>query len=136
AWIALWGGHNGVAQGLGGGDWAEAISGEVYGLLFDKLLPEVVNALDAGRPYWPSSGHSPYGDREDHQNPKWGDSHLWNVWHGRQPFEWYHTRTDRFVSEFGFQSFPPPKTIEGFTLPEDRNITSYVMEHHQRSAIG
>ena len=54
----------------------------------------------------------------------------------KKPFEWYHTRLDRFVSEFGFQSFPEPQTVAEFTLPEDRNITSYVMEHHQRSGIG
>ncbi|MBL8134966.1 MAG: glycoside hydrolase family 2 protein [Anaerolineae bacterium] len=136
ACLALWCGNNEIEQGMGGSGWKETISWEVYGALFDKLLPEVVAALDPHRPYWPSSAHSPHGDREDHMNPKWGDSHLWSVWHGRQPFEWYHTRTDRFVSEFGFQSFPPPKTIDSFTLPEDRNITSYVMEHHQRSAIG
>jgi beta-mannosidase len=66
----------------------------------------------------------------------WGDAHLWNVWHGKQPFEWYRTSLHRFCSEFGFQSFPEPKTVYGYTAPQDRNITSYVMEHHQRSGIG
>jgi beta-mannosidase len=42
----------------------------------------------------------------------------------------------RFASEFGFQSFPEPRTVYGYTEPSDRNITSYVMEHHQRSGIG
>lgn len=36
---------------MGGSHWKETIPWEVYGLLFDKLLPEVVNALDAGRPW-------------------------------------------------------------------------------------
>ena len=40
----------------------------------------------------------------------------------------------RYVSEFGFQSFPCMKTIESFTEPEDRNVFSYVMEKHQRNA--
>jgi beta-mannosidase len=61
---------------------------------------------------------------------------LWTVWHGRQPFEWYRTSRHRFVSEFGFQSFPEPQTTYSYTEPADRNITSYVMEHHQRSPIG
>ena len=37
------------------------------------------------------------------------------------------------MSEFGLQSFPGLKTIETFTLPEDRNIFSYVMESHQKN---
>lgn len=37
------------------------------------------------------------------------------------------------MSEFGFQSVPSLKTCESFTLPEDRNIFSYVMEKHQRN---
>jgi beta-mannosidase len=61
---------------------------------------------------------------------------LWQVWHGRQPFEWYRTCEHRFNSEFGFQSFPEPKTVRGYTRPGDRNITSAIMEHHQRSQIG
>ena len=54
----------------------------------------------------------------------------------RCPFEWYRTCQHRFNSEFGFQSFPEPRTVQTYTRPGDRNITSAVMEHHQRSAIG
>ncbi len=100
------------------------------------MLPELVQRLDPQRDYWPCSPHSPHGDRRDFNNPAWGDAHLWSVWHGREPFEWYRTCTHRFNSEFGFQSFPEPRTVYTYTAPEDRNITSYVMEHHQRSGIG
>ena len=61
---------------------------------------------------------------------------MWDVWHGRQPFEWYRDQYHRFCSEFGFQSFPHPTLIATFTELEDCNITSYIMEHHQRSPIG
>jgi beta-mannosidase len=107
-----------------------------YSRLFDELLPDIVNKLDPERDYWPCSPHSPYGDRRDFNDARWGDAHLWNVWHGKQPFEWYRTCRHRFISEFGFQSFPEPKTVYGYTLPPDRNITSFIMEHHQRSGIG
>jgi len=100
------------------------------------VIPEVVARLDPQRDYWPCSPHTPVGDRKDFNNPDSGDAHLWSVWHGRLPFEWYRTCTHRFNSEFGFQSFPEPRTVDGYTLPEDRNVTSYVMEHHQRSGIG
>jgi beta-mannosidase len=135
--IALWCGNNEMEQGWVGDKWNDRqMSWEDYSKLFDKLLPEICQKLDPERDYWPCSPHSPYGDRNDYNNPDWGDAHLWNVWHGKQPFEWYRTALHRFCSEFGFQSFPEPKTVYGYTAPQDRNITSYVMEHHQRSGIG
>jgi len=122
--LALWCGNNELEMGL------------VDCKLFDKMLPEMLRKLDPDRDYWPSSPHSPCGDRADHRNPACGDAHLWDVWHGRKPFEWYRTCTHRFNSEFGFQSFPEPKTVRTYTAPQDRNVTSFVMEHHQRSGIG
>ncbi len=137
ACLALWCGNNELEQGLVGEKWSDTqMNWQDYSALFDRLLPEVVAKLDPDRDYWPCSPHSPHGDRMDFNNPTWGDAHLWNVWHGRQPFEWYRTAMHRFVSEFGFQSFPHPTTIRSFTRPADRNISAYVMEHHQRSNIG
>ncbi len=136
--IVLWCGNNELEMGWWAGDeWNDLqMSRSDYLKLFDNLLPDIVNRLDPERSYWPCSPHSPHGDRKDFNNDRWGDAHLWQVWHGKQPFEWYRTSTHRFVSEFGFQSFPEPKTVYGYTEPQDRNITSYVMEHHQRSGIG
>lgn len=108
-----------------------------YRKLFDELLPDAVRKFDPGRDYWPSSAHTPGKARfSEPCNPDSGDAHLWDVWHGRKPFEWYRTCTHRFNSEFGFQSFPEPKTVNAYTLPEDRNVTTRIMEHHQRSGIG
>ena len=137
--IALWCGNNELEQiefvsdhGWERGDmpWDE------YDTVFNGVLKDVVEAYGAGVDYWPSSPHSPRGDRRDYNNPKWGDAHLWSVWHGGEPFEWYRTCEHRFNSEFGFQSFPEPKTVDTYTVVEDHNITSWVMEHHQRSGIG
>ncbi|MCI0712143.1 MAG: hypothetical protein L0154_18455, partial [Chloroflexi bacterium] len=135
--LALWCGNNEIEQGLPHDEgWLESMSWDDYRALFDKLLPNIVRELDGQTDYWPGSPHSPCGDRDFWQNPDCGDTHLWMVWHGRQPFEWYRTRPDRFCSEFGFQSFPEPRVVNEFTEPQDRNLTSYVMEHHQRSPIG
>ncbi|MFO7870650.1 MAG: glycoside hydrolase family 2 protein [Kiritimatiellia bacterium] len=135
--IALWCGNNELEQLLvGRRKTGRQMSWKDYGRLFDRLLPEVVRRLDPDREYWPSSPHSPCGDRAYHRNPACGDAHLWDVWHGRKPFEWYRTCLHRFCSEFGFQSFPEPKTAKEFTEQGDRNIVSPIMEHHQRSAIG
>jgi beta-mannosidase len=135
--LALWCGNNEMEQGIMADSRDDThMSWDDYKKLFDELLPAVVKKHDPERDYWPCSPHKPLGDRTDFMNDRWGDAHLWMVWHGRQPFEWYRTSQHRFVSEFGFQSFPEPRTTESYTAPEDRNITSYVMEHHQRSPIG
>ena len=137
--IGLWCGNNELEQIepiIGDDREAGQMTWEDYKALFDDLIGGKVTEFDPGRSYIPSSEFSPLGDREDSKNPDWGDAHLWAVWHGREPFEWYRTSFHRFCSEFGFQSFPHPKTVESYTLPEERNITSYVMELHQRSPIG
>jgi beta-mannosidase len=135
--MALWCGNNELEQGLVGPEWNEtSMSWQDYSRVFDDMLPRKVAELDGEIDYWPGSPHSPHGDRTDHRNPTCGDAHLWDVWHGLKPFEWYRECEHRFNSEFGFQSFPEPKTTRGYTDPVDRNVTSYVMEHHQRSRSG
>lgn len=136
--IALWCGNNELEQGLVGEVWDDRrMSWTDYASLFDKLLPDAVHALDPDRDYWPCSPHTPPpGERKNFNDPTRGDAHLWDVWHGRKPFEWYRTSEHRFCSEFGFQSFPEPRMVKSFTAPEDRNVTAFVMEHHQRSGTG
>ena len=134
--LALWCGNNEIEQGLVGAGWTDDhMAWADYDRLFNGVLPEVVAALDPDTAYWPGSPHTP-GNRADFNDPTRGDAHLWDVWHGRKPFEWYRTCEHRFCSEFGFQSFPEIRTVEAFTEAEDRNVTNYVMECHQRSPPG
>ena len=66
-------------------------------------------------------------------SPDCGDVHFWEVWHGGKPFEVYRD-IHGFVSEFGFQSFPEPKTVDTFTTAADRkSVYSPVMKYHERS---
>lgn len=135
--LALWCGNNELEHiDPILGDEPGQMPWDEYIHLFDKVIGSIVKKQDPQRDYWPSSEHSPVGDRKYSANPDCGDAHLWKVWHGRKPFEWYRTAYHRFCSEFGFQSFPEPSTIETYTVPEERNVTSYVMEQHQRSPIG
>ncbi|MDM8528354.1 glycoside hydrolase family 2 protein [Anaerolineales bacterium HSG24] len=137
ACLALWCGNNELEQGLVDETWTDsAMSWVDYDKLFDQLLREVVGALNPDTDYWVGSPHTPQGNRYDFNNPDSGDAHIWQVWHGQKPFEFYRTCFHRFNSEFGFQSFPEPRTVYGYTQPQDRNVTSYIMEHHQRSGIG
>jgi beta-mannosidase len=102
---------------------------------FSGILPRVVARLDAETPYWPSSPSADYEQLSDHYQS--GDAHIWDVWHGRVPFSTYETHHARFVTEYGFQSFPEMKTIEAFTQPEDRaNIFTPVMLAHQKNNEG
>jgi beta-mannosidase len=107
-----------------------------YKAFFDKALAKVVRQLHPEISYIPSSQYSPTGDRRFSSNPACGDAHVWNVWHLKEPFEWYRTSLHRFCSEYGFQSFPEPRTLATIAEAEDLNLTSRVMEHHQRSGIG
>lgn len=135
--LALWCGNNELEQGLVGEVRTDTtMSWDDYKKLFDKMLPELVAELDPQTDYWPSSPHSPKGDRYDWNNPNWGDAHIWDVWHGMAPFEFYRTCLHRFNSEFGFQSFPEPRSISSFTIQSDHSINSPIMEHHQRSRDG
>lgn len=135
--LCLWCGNNELEQGLVGDEWTrDTMSWSDYKPLFDEMLPKIVNEEDPLRQYIPSSAYTPGENRIDSNDPDRGDAHLWEVWHGRKPFEWYRTTNHRFVSEFGFQSFPVPETIKTFAESEDLAINSAVMEHHQRSPIG
>lgn len=103
-----------------------------YVKMFEELLPAVVEKHDPATFYWPSSPSSGGGFADPNGEGR-GDAHYWDVWHGLKPFTDYRKLFFRFVSEFGFQSFPGLKTVESFTLPEDRNIFSRVMEKHQKN---
>jgi beta-mannosidase len=97
-------------------------------------LRKVCEREDSTRRFWLSSpGTNEFGP---HPDPNRGDVHYWKVWHGRQPFSNYLTVQPRFVSEFGFQSFPEPRTIRAVIPKGQTNPSSRVMEHHQRSPEG
>lgn len=135
--LALWCGNNELEQGLVGDEWTDwTMSWSDYSKLYDTLLADLCAELSPQTDYWPASPHSPIGDRRDFNNPRWGDAHIWDVWHARRPFEFYYTCFHRFNSEFGFQSFPEPQMVHSYTELEDENVTSFVMEHHQRSPAG
>lgn len=99
---------------------------------FEYILPKATAEADSQTCFWPSSPSSGgCFDAPDSEN--FGDTHYWDVWHGLKPFSDYRKHYFRFCSEFGFQSFPSIKTINTFTLEEDRNIFSKVMESHQKN---
>jgi beta-mannosidase len=125
-----------------------------YLTVFSGILPTLVARHDPGAAYWPSS---PSGDYEETRamnyrvleegddvggNEESGDTHDYSVWTSsslmpRAPFSSEEDRHYRFVSEYGFQSMPEMRTIDAFTLPQDRASTSTpVMTVHQKDPNG
>ncbi len=132
--LGLWCGNNEMEMFVDQGEWVTKKT-EVrdYVIMYEQLIPEVLEQYDPQTFYWPASPSSG-GAFDEPNSPDRGDVHYWEVWHGNKPFSEYRKYFFRYASEFGFQSFPSKKTIETFTDdPKDMNIFSYVMEKHQRN---
>ena len=139
--LAMWCGNNEILEALKYWGFDKNFPPEIYqemfrgyDKLFHQLLPAKVKELDADRFYIHSSPYFANWGRPE----SWGigDSHNWEVWYGQKTFESLDTDLPRFMSEFGFQSFPEMKTISTFAAPEDYQIESEVMNAHQKSSIG
>lgn len=96
AW-ANWGWQ--ATYGLHGADSARVWNYQVA--LFEERIPRVLSMTDV--PYVPTSPLSNWGSAAGLRN---GDLHYWGVWHGDSAFASFRTNVGRFVSEYGFQSYP------------------------------
>lgn len=135
--LALWCGNNEVEGAWWGWGWKDRLPASLwddYKKIFHGVLPETVAAHDPTRSYWPSS---PSSNLESGAGvPDNGDVHYWGVWHAAAPFGDYEKQQTRFMSEYGFQSFPEMKTIRSFATEEDLALESPVMLAHQRNNRG
>jgi beta-mannosidase len=135
--IAIWVGNNEIESGWFHWGWKEKLPVRLwddYLKIFYGVLPDVCKSLDPARPYWPSSPSSNLQD--DPESQKMGDLHYWQVWHAAAPFSEYEKQFPRFMSEYGFQSFPQLETVSTYTEAADRDINSPVMMAHQRHPRG
>lgn len=131
--LGLWCGNNEMETQTLDKAWLPSIKQKYdYIKMYEYIFPKIVAAEDPQTFYWPSSP-SAGGNFDNPWNENIGDAHYWDVWHGEKPFTDYRTYFFRYLSEFGFQSFPCIQTVETFTQPSDRNIFSRVMEMHQRN---
>ncbi len=150
--IALWCGNNEIDSAWahyeenGGWGWKKDYTPAQlerlwsdYETLFHRILPEVVHIWSPQTAYWPSSpliGLS--GDRNQHAHPSStaGDVHYWGVWHASEPFENYPVHVGRFMSEYGFQSFPEYKSVRFYAEENELELESTVMLAHQKNGAG
>ena len=137
--IVLWCGNNENSEGWHRWGWqdgkTQAQKDKIWGdylKLFDSILPAEVSKhtqLD----YWESSPKYGRG------NPKYqfeGDAHDWWVWHDGYPFEHFEDFVPRFMSEFGFQSFPGMDAIKFINQSEEIQIDTERMKSHQKHHRG
>ncbi|HET7838695.1 MAG TPA: glycoside hydrolase family 2 protein, partial [Rectinemataceae bacterium] len=138
--LALWCGNN---EALGAINWYPESKASParyiadYDRLTEGVLGRVIRELDPDRTWWPSSPSAGPNDWSDnwHSDSR-GDMHFWSVWHEGKPFSDYLGVRPRFCSEFGFQSYPSYRQTLAFCPPDQLNVTSPAMEHHQRHPRG
>ncbi len=132
--IVLWCGNN--ENNWGFDEWlmmTHKINSEYLGnKLYLHDFPMICAQEDPSRPYWPSS---PYGG-DKANSAKYGDCHIWNVWSGWTDYKDYAKENGRFISEFGFQSAPDPKTINFFAKREEQGIFHPVILNHNKQIEG
>ena len=96
--------------------------------LFGEVIPSALHEADSTRYYHQTSPVAGFKDIAASE----GDIHYWGVWHGKEPFERYSSNIARFVSEYGFQSYPELSTIAQYANPVDWKLHSKVILSHQR----
>ena len=137
--IVLWCGNNENNEGWHNWGWqdgkTQAQKDKIWGdylKLFDSILPVEV-AKHTQLDYWESSPKYGRG------NPKYqfeGDAHDWWVWHDAYPFEHFEDHVPRFMSEFGFQSFPSQEAMKFINQSDDIQIDTEGMKSHQKHHRG
>lgn len=140
--LAIWCGNNEVDVAWHNWGWQQEFgysSGfseqlwNAYLHFFEDRVPNLLNALDPGRPYIPTSPLSNWGKAEnfDHLN-----MHYWGVWHGTDSLDGFSRYVPRFMSEYGFQSWPSAGTLANWVEGDDLNLDSLAVRIRQKSYKG
>lgn len=118
--VAVWCGNNEVTSLITG---YKILSQKDYDHLFHEVIGAQVSALMPEASYVGGS-------------PEAGDEHNWWVWHVGADFEKYR-ESHGWMTEFGFQSYPCPATVDSYTDPADRtSVLSPVMKSHEHNGNG
>lgn len=157
--LVLWCGNNEQESNYGNDSRGLSVDAKLqmwqdYLTEFSGILPTLVAQYDPATPYWPSTPSADYEETKDRNyraledgddvagNYESGDTHDYSIWDSpvSKPKRLWSTELDRhyrFISEYGFQSFPDMKTLEAYTTPEDRvNVNTKVMRAHQKAVAG
>ncbi len=138
--IALWCGNNESDEGWHNWGWQKQLKYSAddssriwsdYRKVFHSVLPAVIDSLDPGRDYLPSSPVYGWGREESMTH---GDSHYWGIWWGMEDFETYKVKTGRFMSEYGFQSLPDISLWKG--ILDTLSLGAAGFRNHQKHPRG
>ncbi|HRF80782.1 MAG TPA: hypothetical protein PL070_11930, partial [Flavobacteriales bacterium] len=97
--------------------------------LWTTDLRNAASSLGHGR-YTSSSPISNWGSAV---GLKYGDLHYWGVWHGDSTFSSFKNNVGRFVSEWGFQSYPDSALLAKYNLTDSLYLGSSTVQRMQRS---
>lgn len=113
--------------GLHGADSSKVINANEN--LWTTDLRNTASSLGHGR-YTSSSPISNWGSAV---GLKYGDLHYWGVWHGDSTFSSFKNNVGRFVSEWGFQSYPDSALLAKYNLADSLYLGSSTVQRMQRS---
>ena len=126
ACVAMYCGNNENEVGWAQWGWKENNNEKVQHVyeqnahkLFYEVIPSALREVDSTRYYHPTSPSAGFNNIAASE----GDIHYWGVWHGKEPFETYSSNIARFVSEYGFQSYPELSTIAQVAQPEEQETS-------------
>jgi beta-mannosidase len=136
--IAIWSGGNECIWGMK--DWYNGDGSKPLDIggsrLYNEVLPDVCNADDPHRPYWPGS---PCGG-EDPNSETSGDCHWWGAYLSRDPQrrisqEAFDDCRARFVSEWGFPGPCHLDSIREYLSPEQMKPGDPAWETHTNQMV-
>lgn len=132
ACLGLWCGNNEMEWGFV--EWGLPKDENLrldYLRMYERLIPDILEAHDPNTFYWPASPSSGGGFDNPNGDDK-GDVHYWDVFHNNKHYKTFRKHYFRFASEYGMQSLPDMKTISGFAEANEREIYAPVMENHNK----
>lgn len=140
--LALWCGNNEIDVAWHNWGWqqefkySEEFAAKLwkeYVTFFQQEVPRILKANDPEIAYISTSPLSNWGKEENfnHHN-----MHYWGVWHGTDSLDGFSHYVPRFMSEYGFQSWPSEATLRGYIDSADWNIDSAAIRNRQKSYKG
>ena len=140
--IALWCGNNEIDVAWKNWGWQEEFNYSYaqaskiyrdYEVIFQELLPSVISKYDNEVPYVHTSPLSNWGSPENYNH---SSMHYWGVWHGEESFENVELFIPRFMTEYGFQSYPSEELLSRYISSSALDLVSPVMLNRQKSYKG
>lgn len=135
--VALWCGNNENEISYYEWGWNHTLTEEQrasyekgLNCLFREFIPECISEVDDTRYYHPGSPDTGYNGIGYNM----GDAHYWGVWKGAWVEEYLKPEhIARFMSEYGFQSYPCSETIKEYIPEYGRHVGSPSMLAHQKA---